>query len=746
MAILQKLNDGEIEDVVNQLPKFLAASAKVADKMREEVKNKLRLQLKDIEIVKTDESINKLKRMIVNQHYNSLVPPGEPVGIRAAEAMSQPTTQTALNAFHSAGSSSSSTVASGIGAIRELYDAAKQRNVENCKIHFKNKDLTFEDIIDIRRKFVGVTVASILSKKEYKTYTQAEEPWWYSLYADVNNNVKYKKVPVLPGGDETLIFLRLHFKTLNLYEYNITLTDIANKLDNRGIICIPSPTHMGMIDIFIDSNIVTPVLAKTLFKRSREGYAITSDIDNTPLLFLQIAFVPRLSEIVVNGVPGITQIFPCPEPVSIVSFIDKEEQLSNGVYRIHIDTLKMILEGLPINKLYKVMELCNYDIIRKEKNFIDIVQKDNLKATNKTPKTFITEKVKDEKALLEKKYEEIKLKEKYPRHPTSELLRAATYMYAVSNGTNLSRLLSHPDVDPQTTISTNPHEVLKTLGIEAARNFLIKSYIDIVEANDEYVNARHVMIVADYQTSRGILSPITSKGSAQQNSGTLAKASFEEPMPAFIDAAVFGKSEEIKNTSTSIFVGKRMIMGTGAFKSRVDKEALERAERIRKEYRAANPEKFSGFSDSEQLAFANNLISDEDLLSHSDDTAPGEKETVQTVLIGTEDTTITRVHAGEPELRFLNPVPGPIISVIIPLPSFVMNIVKPTSIFDGDVKKLSKSNITLLPAKVANSISKPGLPALAKMTPSQIVSSANPQRIVDMSLDDIDELDSDLDY
>ena len=99
----QKLSPEQIEDIVNDFPQCLAATAKVAAKMREQIQLKLRLQLKDIEIVNTPKAIDRLKEMIRRQHYNSLVHPGEPVGIRAAESLSQPTTQMALNAFHSAG-------------------------------------------------------------------------------------------------------------------------------------------------------------------------------------------------------------------------------------------------------------------------------------------------------------------------------------------------------------------------------------------------------------------------------------------------------------------------------------------------------------------------------------------------------------------------------------------------------------------------------------------------------------------
>ena len=63
MANKQKLTNEEIEDVVNTLPPILAALPKVANKVREQIQNKIRLQLKDVMMIKTPESLKKLKEI-----------------------------------------------------------------------------------------------------------------------------------------------------------------------------------------------------------------------------------------------------------------------------------------------------------------------------------------------------------------------------------------------------------------------------------------------------------------------------------------------------------------------------------------------------------------------------------------------------------------------------------------------------------------------------------------------------------
>lgn len=742
MVNTRKLTTEEIEDVVQSLPRFQAAITKVAIKMREEVQKKLRAQLKDIKLADNPKAIERLKEIIIQQHYNSLVPAGEPVGIRAGEAMSQPTTQMALNAFHSAGTASLAAMFdSGIDAMEELYQVKKVRKKEMCRIHFKNKDLSFEDIVNLRRDIVGATVESLLEArfaKQPKYYDSTEEPWWYNLYFDLNPSDR----KIFAEGQ---VFLRLNLNKRRLYEFNLTLSDVARAMTrSRGIICIPSPTYEGFIDIFVDNNIITYNIKKKL--KNTSGLIKDCSIENCASLFLNLILIPSLKDICVSGVPGITQIIPLPNDVSVISMLADNQDLLDAnerVWRLYIKRIDTILQGVPIKKIVDTIKLSGLEVLNTTGNNIDVKIPSNLTMNDKTPIEIITSKITEAKEELKKQSED----GKYPIRKKNALFEAGFYNYAVSYGTNLQRLLAHPLVDATTTISSNPHEVLKTLGIEAARNFMIDSYESIVKANGEYVNGRHINLLADYQTSRGTLLQFTSRGSAQQNVGTLAKASFEEPMPAFVDAAAFGKSEKIKSTSTSIFVGKRMIMGTGCFKARIDKEAFEEADKIHKAFREANPDKYSIVSDTSQKSMARNFVSDDDLLCHSaEDQEEGGREDKKIGLIGL-DIVNTIQPPVEAELKYFTPIPSVIISTLS-LPDFINNIIKKSII--GEDKKMSSKPVIktviqprgMIRAIVPNSISKPGLPAIPKLSSSQMASIIEVTKPKEIDLDDnTDEFD-----
>jgi len=721
MTTPQKLTKDEIEDVVQILPKFIAATSKVANKMREEVMKKLRLQLQDIKIIKTKDNIKKLKDMIVMQHYNSLVPAGEPVGIRAAEAMSQPTTQTALNAFHSAGSANISvTVDSGIDAMTELYQVSKERKKEMCRIHFKNKNLTYEDVIDMRRQIVGISIGSLLPIKEPRRYDPDDEPWWYNLYFDLDPNAKNRTLPFEKEKGRDEVYLRLKFSKLRLFEFNITLNDIANRLKReQGIVCIPSPSHLGIIDIFVDTNIVVNETNTRIAKEKNRGYQVITEQSNTPSLFLNLVLIPAFNDMMIRGVEGLTQLMPSNQDVSIISIFKGLEELideKERIFRVHINRVKMITEGVPITKIVDVFNIANFKIVNFNEYYFDV----------NVPEKYINSDLKPIGILKEIARDEEKI---HSSKKSSPFLSALYYTYAISNGTNLKRLLAHPLVDADTTISSNPHEVLNTLGIEAARNFMIKSYVDIIMANDEYVNGRHICLLADYQTSKGVLVPFTSKGAATQNTGTLAKASFEEPIPAFVDAAVFGKSEEIKSTSTSIFVGKRMIMGTGSFKTRIDNEALEEAEKTWKIYMQMNADRFQIVTGEEQLSSSDKLVDDDELLiATSEEDLEGKKiglTGLDVVVSLSKQTAVPALVRKEgAKLKFRNPVP-PVIKVKYELPIFIKEIIKISAL--NEDRKLSKSKPVIKSSIkgviLPNSISKPGLPYLPKMSITQLISS-----------------------
>lgn len=148
------------------------------------------------------------------------------------------------------------------------------------------------------------------------------------------------------------------------------------------------------------------------------------------------------------------------------------------------------------------------------------------------------------------------IKETYPEKRSGEWI-------VETDGSNLPKTLGHPLVDYTRTISNDMWEIYETLGIEAARNFLIEEFNNVVSSDGTYVNTSHIILLVDIMTFLGSITSISRYGLKKENCGPLAKASFEESLDNFIKAGVYGETENIQGVSASIMLGKIPKIGTG---------------------------------------------------------------------------------------------------------------------------------------------------------------------------------------
>mmetsp|Transcript_13208 Transcript_13208/g.2039 ORF Transcript_13208/g.2039 Transcript_13208/m.2039 type:complete len:108 (+) Transcript_13208:1600-1923(+) len=81
-----------------------------------------------------------------------------------------------------------------------------------------------------------------------------------------------------------------------------------------------------------------------------------------------------------------------------------------------------------------------------------------------------------------------------------------------TDGCNLTSVLSVKGVDSNRTMSNDLFEVAKVLGIEAARQSLMRELREVLNVYGIYVNYRHLAILCDIMTQRGYLMAITRHG------------------------------------------------------------------------------------------------------------------------------------------------------------------------------------------------------------------------------------------
>lgn len=139
-----------------------------------------------------------------------------------------------------------------------------------------------------------------------------------------------------------------------------------------------------------------------------------------------------------------------------------------------------------------------------------------------------------------------------------------------TNFINYKELLALDIVDDTRTISNNVWDIYEVLGIEAARQFLIEEFMGILDG----INSCHPCLLVDRMTHTGSISSITRYTMKKDESGPFGKASFEETMDNFLNAAARGEIEPTKGVSASIICGKRATIGTGMIGLRIDIEHL----------------------------------------------------------------------------------------------------------------------------------------------------------------------------
>lgn len=132
------------------------------------------------------------------------------------------------------------------------------------------------------------------------------------------------------------------------------------------------------------------------------------------------------------------------------------------------------------------------------------------------------------------------------------------------------KVLSHPKVDSNKTISNNIWDIFRTFGIEAVRQYIVDEFIKIMEGT----NLCHITLLVDKMTYLGTICSISRYTMRKDNTGPLSKASFEETLDNLLKSAIFSQEETTKGLSASIICGKRAAIGTGMSELTVDMNKL----------------------------------------------------------------------------------------------------------------------------------------------------------------------------
>lgn len=146
-----------------------------------------------------------------------------------------------------------------------------------------------------------------------------------------------------------------------------------------------------------------------------------------------------------------------------------------------------------------------------------------------------------------------------------------------TTGSNLIATLGLSYVDPVRTFTNDIRETFHVLGIEAARQAIMNELNEVMEfSGGVYINYHHTSLLCDRMTCNKDMVSIFRSGLLNDDTGPIAKASFEVHTEVLLDAARHADVDHMRGVSASIMCGQYGSYGTGAFNLVLDTKAMEK--------------------------------------------------------------------------------------------------------------------------------------------------------------------------
>lgn len=145
-----------------------------------------------------------------------------------------------------------------------------------------------------------------------------------------------------------------------------------------------------------------------------------------------------------------------------------------------------------------------------------------------------------------------------------------------TDGINMYDVLMFDFVNAERMVINDFHKIKDVFGIEAARALLLHEFRELLNKADlKELNYRHLSLVIDVMTYRGILMPIDRHGMKRSpDISPFAKASNEESMEIMVNASIFADIDRVTGVSSNILFGQQYVGGTNAFEILLDEEKM----------------------------------------------------------------------------------------------------------------------------------------------------------------------------
>jgi DNA-directed RNA polymerase II subunit RPB1 len=264
-------------------------------------------------------SLTMLLETIELKYKQSIVHPGEMVGVIAGQSIGEPTTQLTLNTFHLAGVASKSNVTRGVPRIEEILRLTKNPKNPSLTVHLKpldesekDKAILFANMMEHTKLVDVVKSIKICFDPKERSSLIEEDGLLMEQYYEFENLMKE-----CLGEEEddatpkSKWIIRMELDAEVLLDKNITTDDIhfaiKNSYHGKDITCVYSDYNMDKLVFRIRMN--SSVFAKGRNRIKVKG--VVDSLDQSDEIYMLKNFQDTLlNNIVLRGINGIANVIP----------------------------------------------------------------------------------------------------------------------------------------------------------------------------------------------------------------------------------------------------------------------------------------------------------------------------------------------------------------------------------------------------------------------------------------------------
>lgn len=358
-TIPRLLTKEEILTVVAQIPPVFGQDRKAVELATAQVRSYYARTLVGKRIAPI--MIPRLIQGLVAASLGAKIHPGTPVGLNNSEAINRQLQQMAISLGKHGGGS---VVTSSIDQIKEIMLARPVKDPITT-IHFLNKNLSYQDVLEMRRQIIRTSVADLIERNEIDLDSSFPPTWWRKAYLGLYPDVSIR--------DTGTTILRLYVHKHLMVMRRITMDELAETLTNgeRGIVCIPSPISIGQLDVFVQTSPMMDYLRGEL-----KVVASIGDNDSIMRTAFFNLIMKNFPSLIVKGIRGIREAYPMKhnvwnistygvrplEPADEVLYVINSEPKGRR-WVVGVNKLKMRRHGILLSKLISLIRAMKADII-----------------------------------------------------------------------------------------------------------------------------------------------------------------------------------------------------------------------------------------------------------------------------------------------------------------------------------------------------------------------------------------------